>query len=131
MSKKRATPAETWTSARMKEIAREHFAGQVAELENVIHRLVERHEEVWRSQQAGAYRPTAAMYALALRWELDKLGPKCSVCQGEGDLPPRRPTPPSPTGPHLSLAPRLHPSEGGLNVPQNLALCHAGCMPGL
>jgi hypothetical protein len=131
MSTKRTTPAKTWAIARMNEIAAKHFAARVPELEYVVGRLVKRHEEVWRSQPVGAYRPTIAMYALALRWELDKRGPKCSVCDRAVDLPPRGPTPPSPAGPHLSLAPRLHPFEGGLNVPQNLALCHAGCMPGL
>jgi hypothetical protein len=121
---------DDWVRDRLKELAKEYFPGRAAQLEGTVRRLAEHHERAWKSQPAGSYRPTAAMYALALRWELDKLGPKCSVCKGEVDLPPRRPSPPFPTGPHLSLAPRLHPSEGGLNVPQNLALCHAGCMPG-
>lgn len=123
------SPADAWAREKLRAVAREYFPGRAAELEREVRRLVERHERVWRSQPPEAYRPTASMYALALQWELEKLGPRCSVCQGEVALP-TRPTPPSPTRSRLSLAPRKRTVEGGLNVPQNLALCHADCMPG-
>lgn len=130
MRNQNASPAEEWTRERLNALAKTHFRSQHEMLESVIRRLVERHEEVWRAQPPGSYRPTASMYALALQWELDKLGPRCSVCKGEVALP-TGPASRASQGSYLSLAPRSSPASGGLNVPQNLALCHAGCMPSL
>jgi hypothetical protein len=123
------TPADAWTREKLRAVAKEYFPGRAVELDGIIRRLVERHEKAWRSQPPGAYRPTAPMYALALQWELGRLGAKCSVCQGEVALL-ARPTSRSPVGSRLSLAPRRRAVEGGLNVPQNLVLCHADCLPG-
>jgi len=130
MRNQNVSPADEWTRERLNALAKTHFRSQHEVLESVIRRLVERHEEVWRAQPPGSYRPTAPMYALALQWELDKLGPRCSVCEGEVALP-TGPSSRAPQGSCLSLALRLPLVAGGLNVPQNLALCHAGCMPGL
>jgi transcriptional regulator with GAF, ATPase, and Fis domain len=125
-----ADPAGVWAREQLRAMAKEYFPGRARELEGIIRRLVGRHEKVWKSSPPGAYRPTSAMYALALQWELKRLGPNCSVCQKEVAVP-ARPTARFPTETHLSLAPRLRAVEGGLNVPQNLVLCHAGCRPGM
>lgn len=119
---------EAWVRRTLKALATEYFPGRTAQLEGIVRGLAARHEAIWRSQRAGSYRPTESMYALALRWELDHRGPICSVCKAELDAS-RRFAPGPTTGPHLSLTFRRDPSAGGLNVPQNLALCHEGCAP--
>jgi hypothetical protein len=130
MRTKAESPSEIWTREKLKTIARDHFGGRNAALENLVRGLVERHRKIWKSQATGSYRPTASMYALALQWQVDALGPKCAVCDGKIVLP-ETPAEHFATGSQLTLAPRVLPSNGGLNVPQNLVLCHSGCMPGL
>jgi hypothetical protein len=117
---------DDWVRDTLKALAKEYFPGRAAQLEGTVRRLAADHERVWKSRPAGSYRPTASMYAVALRWELDKLGPMCSICQGNLVVPTRS-APRSSKGPHLTLVPRVNPASGGLNVPQNLTLCHEGC----
>lgn len=119
---------DDWVRDTLKGLAKEYFPGRAAQLERTMRRLAEDHERAWKAQPVGSYRPTASMYAVALRWELDKLGPACSICKGVLVVPTRS-APRSPEGPHLTLVPRVNPTAGGLNVPQNLALCHEECAP--
>lgn len=120
---------DDWVKETLKGLAKEYFPGRASQLERTLRRLAEDHERAWKSRPVGSYRPTASMYAVALRWELDKLGPTCSICKGELVVPTRI-APRSPEGLHLTLAARVNPASGGLNVPQNLALFHEGCAPG-
>ncbi len=119
---------DRWTKVTLSQVARDHFPGREGSLDTIVRQLAERHETVWRSSSEGVFRPTRAMYALALRWELDKVGPQCAFCKGRVEVP-TEPSRSRPTGPMLALGPRVLPGDGGLNVPQNLALCHADCHP--
>lgn len=123
------TRADTWTHATLSRLARQHFPGRTQALEDLVRQLANRHETAWRSSSAGTFRPTPAMYALALRWSLDEAGPKCALCRGTVEVP-RRPVPGGPSGLSLTLGPHLPPVHGGLNVPQNLRVYHARCLPG-
>lgn len=122
-------PADDWTQRKLQALATKYFPGRHRELEGVVRGLMGRHEEEWRTQPPGTYRPTGPMYALALEWELERQGATCSVCRGKVALP-TPPSPPSAVGSGFMLALRKRAADGGLNVPQNLALCHADCMPG-
>ncbi len=125
----RTTPSDAWTHATLARLAQEHFPGRSNALEELVRQLARRHETSWRTNSAGVFRPTPAMYALALRWQIEKLGPTCLFCKGEVELP-TRPDPTGPSGPTLALGLSLDPERGGLNVPQNLVLGHADCLPG-
>ena len=124
---KESHAAEKWTRTHLGELARRHFAGRADSLEKVVRDIASRHEAAWRSDSAGRFRPTPSMYALALGWELDKVGPNCLFCQGKVELP-ARPGRAGPSGPSLALGVRVRPRDGGLNVPQNLVLGHADCV---
>ncbi len=124
----RTNEVDPWTEATLKRLASRHFPERGRALASLIGGMARRHETAWRASSEGVYRPTPAMYALALSWQLEKLGPTCAFCHGKVELPERGgPAPPS--GPTLAMAPRVATSAGGLNVPQNLALCHAECVP--
>ncbi|MGI0131358.1 MAG: hypothetical protein ACREDE_02105 [Thermoplasmata archaeon] len=117
-----------WTRAQVTAIAEKHLPGHALTLEEVVHRLASQHEATWKGTSAGVFRPTPSMYALALGWELDKLDPKCALCQGAVQLQMGSA---AAAGSTLSIAlgPRVPPNAGGLNVPQNLALVHVECLP--
>jgi hypothetical protein len=121
--------ADRWLKVTMSRIAQDHFPGRAGPLGEIVRQLAERHETAWRSSSEGVFRPTRAMYALALRWELDRAGPECAYCKGRVEVPTDPPRSRL-SGPMLALGPRVLPRDGGLNVPQNLALCHADCRPG-
>lgn len=121
---------EEWTRSQLKGVATTHFPGRARHLERIVKEPAARHEMDWRLRATGVYRPTPSMYALALRWELGKRGPTCSVCQGAIELPTGKGVP-APGARSLYLAPRVAAAQGGRNVPQNLALGHAGCLPSL
>ena len=125
----KSSKAERWTRTTLAGIAKQHFPSHERPLGEIVRRLADRHENAWLSSSEGVFRPTRAMYALALRWELEKVGPTCVFCKGKVEVP-SRPAPSRPAGPTLALGFRVPPHEGGLNVPQNLAICHAGCLPG-
>lgn len=120
--------ADTWVRTTVAELARQHFPARARPLESLVRRHAERHETVWRSSSQGVFRPTPAMYALALRWELERRGPSCAVCNGRVELPTQR-APSDPSSPTLALGVRAAAGSGTLNVPQNLSLCHTGCLP--
>lgn len=120
--------ADAWVRTTIAELARQHFPDRGRPLESMIRRLAERHETVWRSSSQGVFRPTPAMYALALRWELERRGPSCAVCKSSVELPTGR-APSGAFSPTLALGVRAAAGLGSLNVPQNLALCHTGCLP--
>ncbi len=119
---------DNWTHATITQLARKYFPGRSKPLEAIVYRLAERNETSWRSTFQGVFRPTPSMYALALRWQLDRLGLSCFVCNGKVQVP-RTPAPSLSAGPTLSLGFRIPPADGGLNVPQNLALAHVECLP--
>ncbi len=119
---------DAWTGDTLKRLAEQHFPERGRELESLVRGMARRHETAWRTSSEGVFRPTPAMYALALSWELEKLGPTCTFCQGKIEIPERG-GPGHPSGPTLALGPRVAARAGGLNVPQNLALCHADCLP--
>jgi hypothetical protein len=123
------TKADAWVREEVARLAKRHFPGRARPLEQLLRTMAQTHEAAWRSTARGVYRPTAAMYALALSWELDKLGPTCVFCKGKVEVP-GRPSPSGPSRPTLHLGPRTDSRWGILNVPQNLALGHGGCFPG-
>ena len=118
--------AKQWTRAQVALLARRHFGGRARPLEEIVRHASRRHESLWRSTAGGVYRPTESMYALAMRWGLEGRGAVCAVCRGRLEVPEQLP-PSGPVGPTLTLSSRVPAREGGLNVPQNLVLCHAGC----
>jgi hypothetical protein len=120
--------ASSWTQAKVSELAQRFFPRKAADLERFILELATRHETNWRDSYAGVFRPTPTMYALALSWELKRLGPRCSVCKRKVEFA-SWPYPPGSTLYSPGLAPRTSPQQGGLNVPQNLQFGHAGCLP--
>lgn len=120
--------SEDWVRRELERLAATHFGGRAEPLEAAVLELAFHHEWIWRRRGATNFRPTASMYALALSWELDQRGPACAFCReevglGSGTIPARA------TGRSLALGPRVPPTKGGLNVPQNLALSHANCLP--
>lgn len=119
--------ADVWTQAILDRIAREHFPSRARSLGEIVRQLAQRHETAWRSSSAGVFRPTTAMYALGLLWQLEELGPTCAFCNGTVEVP-RQSAPSGPSGPSLALRLRTPADRGGLNIPQNLALCHARCV---
>ncbi len=121
-------PADAWTRAKVAGLAQEYFPGRTDALLELVRGTAQQHEREWRSGVAGVFRPTAAMYALALGWHLDTLGPACVFCEGDVDLP-RRPVSSEMARGEPALRLRVPAHAGGLNVPQNLVLCHAGCAP--
>ncbi|GEM_PF-7035660 len=118
--------ADEWTWTQLDLLARQHFGGRARALAEIVRRAAFRHEQAWRTSAQGVYRPTESMYALAMRWGLEKRGPVCPSCGGTLEVPDRA-APPGDVDPSVTLRLRVPPREGGLNVPQNLALCHAGC----
>lgn len=122
--------AERWTKAQLSGVAQVHFPGGEGALERALREFAEHHEAIWRATAAGAFRPTTPMYALALRWQLAERGPTCPYCHARIEVPvgPSHPIRPEAA---IALGPRVHPRQGGLNVPQNLVLGHAGCVPKL
>ncbi len=119
---------DDWTRATIAHLARKYFPGRSKPLGAIVYRLAERNETRWRSTSEGVFRPTPSMYALALRWQLDRFGLSCLVCHGKVQVP-RTPAPSHSAGPTLSLGFRIRPADGGLNVPQNLVLSHVECLP--
>lgn len=123
------TTVGAWTRAHVARIARQYFPGRSSALLDLTLELAKRHETAWRTSSTGVFRPTPSMYALALGWELDRLGPRCVFCKGKVEVPRRLP-PTGPSGPTLALGLRVPPEQGGFNVPQNLSIGHASCFSG-
>lgn len=123
----RPSPAERWTNAALARVAEKHFPGQQGSLRVIVQQLAEGHHTAWASTSLGVYRPTPAMFTLALLWEVERIGPNCVFCEGRVEVP-SQPSDSGPSGPTLTLGFRVPPGRGGLNVPQNLTLCHAGCL---
>lgn len=117
----------SWARREARELADQHFAGRGETVERLILELAEHHEWIWRRRGRPNLRPTPAMYALALRWELQNRGPVCAFCTRPVELP-HRAAGTACEGP-LAVGPRVPPTRGGLNVPQNLALGHEACLP--
>ena len=117
-----------WVRKEVARLASLYFPGREDPLEKALTEMARRHEKQWRASAAGVFRPTPSMYLVALQWELKRHGPTCAVCRGDIAIP-KAPEPPRPEALTMSMSPRVHPREGGLNVPQNLQLGHAGCMP--
>ncbi len=118
----------SWARKEARELAQQHFAGKADTVERLIVELAEHHEWIWRRRGRPNLRPTSSMYALALRWELQKRGAVCAFCTKPIELPAKAPSGTACRGP-LAMGPRVPPTRGGLNVPQNLALGHDACLP--
>lgn len=119
-------PPNDWTHHEVSRLARQHFPTRASVLERIVRDLAHKHEAAWRVSSEGTFRPTPAMYALALRWIVDRTGPTCAQCGDRITVPHHDPMAGRPTS-SLTLSLRIPADRGGLNVPQNLAMCHAGC----
>ena len=118
---------ERWTRSQIAQLAEQYFPGREELLWEIVRRVAERDEALWRRSTQGTYRPTISMYALALGWQLKRGGARCAICKRPLGPPLSRRSA-SAEVPALSLGPLVPPDQGGRNVPQNVILGHADCL---